>query len=1516
MRKESIGRLLLSLFTAFIMVAGVFGAAVITQSLDWAPSQPSENMAASEPEGELGGVGEAPTSAIIGNSELNTAEPQVDDPLAVTFEEMQQLKESEATEETSSEPTLVSYLEERGTRYPPGASVDANGPYGTPTDPLYEGWSTTLSATITGDDPANSWIAWDLEDDGYYEIELGDYPQGQMDIPYTFTDNFAGQARVRAWDGTYTPVTSKDSYWQETTSEPQVGLYVYRAYYVWGWRFSVTQPITVTDLGGQRAQISWYYDAIWPQYRYETINLWSQSRVRLRQVTSVTPAVDSWAYKPITPITLVPGQNYWMSAYVYSTGWPNYYLPTDYNPGFSPDGIINAYGTYYRYGYPGDVFPSYSYSTSYIPRFDFKYEKTVMMPNYLEDTADIFVQNVAPTVSITPSAAYGEEGTPFSFIGEFADPGIGDDWWFKYEWGDGEETDWIKFDKGIPPIPLSKASVLVYYDGPGGWNMGGTALSNLGLSYTLTTSVGSFQSQLNTGNYNLAIFQCSYYGFSASVYDDILTFCEDGNRLILSSWNIEFNSGHGLFDYMKASFKSSYTTPIDIYRWELGHDLLNVPNTVPDLRWTTDMWYRDGQRLGVLDGGTAVMGYTVDPDPDNQAALIGRNDHAAILNGFTPNYYRYDDDGDGKRDMVELMENEILWVLEGSGVINPWPDPALLPEVYHVYKDDHPEHITPEDDITATLYVKDDDYVEGGWQPVAQLAEDFSGGSGTSPPPGWSVTPGGGWRFFSSYRTGSGTTAQAWYYYRSYQWSYLYSPTVDLSALSNSMLEFDHYWWANYGSPGWYPQDGYLEISAGGGPWIILDEWHGHNPPEEEEHKSYDISAIADGNVIQIRFRIYHTYNWLWEVDNVEILADMYITPVPGLGSDSTPLTIRNVKPTAFAPDGFDDIVDEMITIDFNEFTFTDPALYVETEEFFWRWNFDDGTVTSWMQPAKTVPTEFRILAVHSLQVSGHSGSYADPVWPVIAASSPLITVIDKYNLIDTLVAPDRSLMDQYNVILWIGNYGYTGGYPPWVSARTDFGDNLADWLDDNMGTFVSHMVTFGDSPYFGDIFRLMGRFIDDDYGAFDTPAPYTFATVSLGTVHEPGHKIMDGVTALSSTTICSGNYDITVGGGGAAAGMDGLRIASWSNGDAAVGCKELNNGAKTSHLGYWFADGSFGGDVAQALGNAMFWGLTKFQPIIDPISHDFGDNGLYNVDLQMIDDDCDFDFASGYPVYVGEDEYASIGHNFFPVEVYNVDPVISTAVRAYISLDLSIRMSGTKDCSATMTLYENGMAVGSTTVLRDPGSPDVGSFPATLMVSPGYDYEVIVECFDGSGGNPSWIFNMHFPDGKIKGLKYTFNDEHGWTWTITDEELMQALIGQEIVFEGDALDYGSDDLAFVWQWGDTTPHGVHVYSNADLGSDMVEGASGDAEHIFDVLDTDANPANDRELWFDRPANDIRTPQMRPIRITDTITHTFNEAYYYYVCLIVFDDDCGDGYPSPYIHGGGYDMEYAVIDLS
>jgi hypothetical protein len=89
---------------------------------------------------------------------------------------------------------------------------------------------------------------------------------------------------------------------------------------------------------------------------------------------------------------------------------------------------------------------------------------------------------------------------------------------------------------------------------------------------------------------------------------------------------------------------------------------------------------------------------------------------------------------------------------------------------------------------------------------------------------------------------------------------------------------------------------------------------------------------------------------------------------------------------------------------------------------------------------------------------------------------------------------------------------------------------------------------------------------------------------------------------------------------------------------------------------------GYYTGQAYQALANAIYYvsGFYLPTPVLDTVSHDYGDNGIYTAGLEIIDDDMNWDWAPGdaQPTFVGTGDPTDwISYVWFPVEIENVDP-------------------------------------------------------------------------------------------------------------------------------------------------------------------------------------------------------------------------------------------------------------------
>lgn len=216
-------------------------------------------------------------------------------------------------------------------------------------------------------------------------------------------------------------------------------------------------------------------------------------------------------------------------------------------------------------------------------------------------------------------------------------------------------------------------SILVYSDDA--FNLGSTrgpnlALDNLGYMFTYYSdgSFGAFETALEGGGWDLVIFNDENYTPTKSVIDALNVYVQSGGKLILCTWSMASYVDHPLWTTMGVSYSSpDYSGIWTLYPWETFHPVLNDPNSLTTmLYYNYSGHYRTyGYYVNALPGATAVVGAT--PSPSSGNAIIAVNSaNTTVFNGLLTGIMSSDYDGDGKRDDVELYENEITFLLNGA----------------------------------------------------------------------------------------------------------------------------------------------------------------------------------------------------------------------------------------------------------------------------------------------------------------------------------------------------------------------------------------------------------------------------------------------------------------------------------------------------------------------------------------------------------------------------------------------------------------------------------------------------------------------------------------------------------------------------------------------------------------------------------------------------------------------------------------------------------------------------------
>ncbi len=167
--------------------------------------------------------------------------------------------------------------------------------------------------------------------------------------------------------------------------------------------------------------------------------------------------------------------------------------------------------------------------------------------------------------------------------------------------------------------------ILVYDDSADNYFQ--TALTDLGMSFTVYTDDSTFESALANANPSttLAIVDDNEYGYS---FANIPAFISGGGAVVLESWVLPFVPS--LASAMGANVVAPYYTPIPVYDW--GGSSLFAGLTSP-MGFQQTYYGYNGEYLQPAGAGVAVAGFQSTPAA-NQAALIVGSAGRTILNGI------------------------------------------------------------------------------------------------------------------------------------------------------------------------------------------------------------------------------------------------------------------------------------------------------------------------------------------------------------------------------------------------------------------------------------------------------------------------------------------------------------------------------------------------------------------------------------------------------------------------------------------------------------------------------------------------------------------------------------------------------------------------------------------------------------------------------------------------------------------------------------------------------------------
>ncbi|MBL8719671.1 MAG: hypothetical protein JNL79_27025 [Myxococcales bacterium] len=220
-------------------------------------------------------------------------------------------------------------------------------------------------------------------------------------------------------------------------------------------------------------------------------------------------------------------------------------------------------------------------------------------------------------------------------------------------------------DTGATDTGTTSFTALIYTDATsltlGDATLADEAVLALGGTPTLADDL-DFNSKFDAKKYDVIIVDSAYDYLPTGMDTRLSTFVTGGGRIVFAYWALDGSAT--LRTALQIATTTSFTTTLPVYRDPTSlFDLFAGPKrALPATLVGTDSVYDDGDRLTVTAAGAFLAARF--SSATGAGAIAVTRSGKAIVNGFAPyEFMTQDSDADGIKDMRELYENEIAYVL-------------------------------------------------------------------------------------------------------------------------------------------------------------------------------------------------------------------------------------------------------------------------------------------------------------------------------------------------------------------------------------------------------------------------------------------------------------------------------------------------------------------------------------------------------------------------------------------------------------------------------------------------------------------------------------------------------------------------------------------------------------------------------------------------------------------------------------------------------------------------------------
>jgi subtilisin family serine protease len=228
-----------------------------------------------------------------------------------------------------------------------------------------------------------------------------------------------------------------------------------------------------------------------------------------------------------------------------------------------------------------------------------------------------------------------------------------------------ERNNYIKYNEGINSTTVN---ILIYEDVPTNY-WGIQALNSLQLDYTSVTSWDALSTALQRETvWDLVIVNSYNFSCSSSHLDALIDYLNGGGNLLFAHWNDENLINHPLSEMMGVRIINAINTPKKLKLTE-NANIISNPNILPEeYMWKSNAYTKDGQIIESISNSLSLANFDESP---NTPAVVLNSQRNCIFNAFQADNYNGDDNLSGKDDILELLENQISFLINKNLIVNP-----------------------------------------------------------------------------------------------------------------------------------------------------------------------------------------------------------------------------------------------------------------------------------------------------------------------------------------------------------------------------------------------------------------------------------------------------------------------------------------------------------------------------------------------------------------------------------------------------------------------------------------------------------------------------------------------------------------------------------------------------------------------------------------------------------------------------------------------------------------------------